>query len=78
MTSHPAFTHGPATAAPATKARSRSSCEALGQQAFGQKRNSPAIRSTGGIREVVGTWLLSENAEYGVRFVTVEGVTDEG
>lgn len=64
MTSHPAFTHGPVTAAPATKARSRSSCEALGQQAFGQKRNSPATSSTGDIREVVGMSSRCASVEF--------------
>lgn len=54
MTSPQAFTHGPETANPAKKGRFRSSCEAHGQQAFGRKPLSPAIRSNGSMREAVG------------------------
>lgn len=63
MTSPPAFTHGQEHANPATKARSRSSCEAHGMQVFGQKRNSPANRSIGGIREAAGMLWRLGNAE---------------
>lgn len=64
MTSHPAFTHGPVTANPATKARFRSSFAAHGHQVFGQKRNSPAIRSTGSIREAAGMSSRCASVEF--------------
>lgn len=63
MTSPQAFTHGPVTANPAKKGRIRSSCEALGQQAFGRKPLSPAIRSNGSMRGAVGMSWRYENAE---------------
>lgn len=54
MTSLKAFTHGQEPASHARKGRFRSSCEAHGRQVFGQKRNSPAIRSNGSTLEAVG------------------------
>lgn len=64
MTSHPASTHGPVTAARATTARSRSSSEAHGSKGFGGITPSPAIRSTGGIREVVGMSSRCASVEF--------------
>lgn len=50
MTSHPASTRGPVTAARVTRARSRSSFAAHGSKGFGGITPSLAIRSTGGIK----------------------------
>lgn len=61
MTCPKASTLGLEPANPAKKGRIRSSCEALGQQAFGRKPLSPAIRSDGSMREAVGmSWRFAK------------------